>query len=169
MKMLLIILNLNWTWMVKIRKKKNLMKIIFIIFIHHQIVPTSNASYRSPSLCTSNILKKQQVNRRRAFFHDDVIVSHDSHNHSTTTDDNQQILTTINANDDPINEETSVTLANNSEDNQSNKPFKRKVVSFSTMPFEKKVADGMCSKQREWKKEDVLLFFLIISIENRID
>ncbi len=105
---------------------------------------TSSVSCRSPSLCTSNVLRKQQqINRRRAFFHDDVIVTNDSQ--STTIDDNQQILTTINNNnDDTINEENSLTVTNNNnDDNQNNKPFKRKVVSFSTMPFEKKVADGM--------------------------
>jgi hypothetical protein len=100
----------------------------------------SSVSCRSPSLCTSNALRKQQqVNRRRAFFHDDVIVNNDN-NHTPTTDDNQQILT---PNDETINEENSLQLTNNIDENQNNKPFKRKVVSFSAMPFEKKVADGM--------------------------
>jgi hypothetical protein len=105
---------------------------------------TSSVSCRSSSLCTSNVLRKQQqqqVNRRRAFFHDDIIVNND--NHTTIIDDNQQIST---INDETINEENSLTLATN-DDNQNNKPFKRKVVSFSTMPFEKKVADGMYQKK----------------------
>jgi len=122
----------------------------------------SSVSCQSPSICTTNILKKQQpqVNRRRAFFHDNVIVTNDSNNndnnHSLTMDDNQQILTPINDNDDTINEENSPILTNNNEENQTSKPFKRKVVSFSTMPFEKKVADG---KSKSKKKKKIKVFF----------
>ena len=115
---------------------------------------TWNVSCRSSLLSTTGYHAKkppqplhQPVNRRRAFFHDDVIVPNENVNrrHSSITDENQQILTTMNNNDDSILEENSGTLSthhNNNEENQPNKPFKRKVVSFSTMPFEKKVADG---------------------------
>jgi hypothetical protein len=74
----------------------------------------------------SNLQKQQQNNRRRAFFHDDVIVT------------DNKINSTI---DDTIEENLS-TNPNNNEENPTNKSFKRKVVSFSAMPFEKKVADG---------------------------
>ncbi|CAF2729228.1 unnamed protein product [Rotaria sp. Silwood2] len=112
---------------------------------------TSTVSCRSSSLSTENILRKhQQINRRRAFFHDDVIVKTNNNNnnsdnnnnsHSSTIDDNQQILTAQNDNDGLINDENPVIITNMIEENQANKPLKRKVVSFSTMPFEKKVAD----------------------------
>ncbi|CAF0752431.1 unnamed protein product [Adineta steineri] len=105
---------------------------------------TSSVSCRSSSICTTSVLRKQQqINRRRAFFQDDVIVTPNNNNtnHLSTNDDNQQILTTNNDNDEITNEENSTGLTNNNEENQTNKPFKRKVVSFSTMPFEKKVAD----------------------------
>jgi arylamine N-acetyltransferase len=105
---------------------------------------TSNISCRSSSLCTTSVLRKQQqINRRRAFFNDDVTVTNNNNNnHSLTIDDNQQIQHPTNDHDGIINEENIPTLTNNNEENQTNKPFKRKVVSFSTMPCEKKVADG---------------------------
>jgi len=74
----------------------------------------------------SNLQKQQQNNRRRAFFHDDVIVT------------DNKINSTI---DDTIEENLS-TNPNHNEENPTSKSFKRKVVSFSAMPFEKKVADG---------------------------
>jgi hypothetical protein len=107
---------------------------------------TSSVSCRSSSVCTTSVLRKQQqINRRRAFFHDDVVVvtnNNNNNNHLSAVDDNQQILTTNNDNDEIINEGNIPILINNNGENQTNKPFKRKVVSFSTMPFEKKVADG---------------------------
>lgn len=112
--------------------------------------PSTNFHASGQSSNTGHSLKKsaltqpqQQGSRRRAFFHDDVIVP--NHQHSSIIDDNQQILSTINDDDDDtVTEHHSSSLSNNNvEDNPTNKPFKRKVVSFSTMPFEKKVADGM--------------------------
>ncbi|UJR28305.1 hypothetical protein I4U23_009550 [Adineta vaga] len=111
---------------------------------------TSTVSCRSSSVCTTSALRKQQqINRRRAFFQDDIpvtsmttTITNNNTNHSSTIDDNQQILTTNNNDNDDINqEESSTTLTNHNEENPTNKSFKRKVVSFSTMPFEKKVAD----------------------------
>lgn len=109
----------------------------------------SSASYRSSSLCTEHILRKtQQINRRRAFFHDDVIKnnsnnnisSENENNHLLTQDSIQQISITNNDNDRLSNDENIIINAN--------KPLKRKVVSFSTMPFEKKVADGKLNTKR---------------------
>jgi hypothetical protein len=71
----------------------------------------------------NHLQKKQQ---RRAFFHDDVIVNENKIN---------SII------DDTIEENLS-TIPNHNEENPTNKSFKRKAVSFSAMPFEKKVADG---------------------------
>ncbi|CAF1030977.1 unnamed protein product [Adineta ricciae] len=110
---------------------------------------TSTVSGRSSSVSTSVLRKQQQINRRRAFFQDDVVsrslTAHNNNNnntnHSSTIDDNQQILTTNNDNDEINQEESSTTLINHHEENPTNKSFKRKAVSFSTMPFEKKVAD----------------------------
>ena len=70
--------------------------------------------------------KEQQINRRRAFFHQDVIITENQI--SSTTDETMG--------------EDSFPMPNHSEENPTNKSFKRKAVSFSTMPFEKKVADG---------------------------
>jgi hypothetical protein len=82
-------------------------------------------------LCStsSNTPRKQQQqnNRRRAFFHDDVIVN------------DNQINSTI---DDTIEENLLLAIPNHHEGNPTNKSFKRKAVSFSAMPYEKKVADG---------------------------
>ncbi|UJR21175.1 hypothetical protein I4U23_024273 [Adineta vaga] len=75
----------------------------------------TNNTVRSLSITT---LQKQQINRRRAFFHDDIIV--DNNKNMSTNDEN---------------------ISTNNEENPTNKVFKRKVVSFSAMPFEKKVAD----------------------------
>jgi hypothetical protein len=72
----------------------------------------------------NHLQKKQQ--QRRAFFHDDVIVRENKIN---------PII------DDTIEENLS-TIPNHNEENPTNKSFKRKVVSFSAMPCEKKVADG---------------------------
>ena len=87
------------------------------------------ASSDSASMTAATIaLRKQQlINRRRAFFHDRVPVPETrSHLAIDETTDNGVTL--------PI----SVI----SEDNAVAKTLKRKVVSFSPMPFEKKVADG---------------------------
>jgi len=95
---------------------------------------TSNSNLYSTS-SSSTIQKPQQNNRRRAFFHDDVIVT------------DNKINDTI--------EENLSTTPNNNEENQINKSFKRKVVSFSAMPFEKKVADG-----KKIKNEELFSFFI---------
>lgn len=87
---------------------------------------TTNSNLCSTS---SNSLQKQQQqqnSRRRAFFHDDVIV--------TDNKINSTIENTIEGN--------LSTNSNYNEENPTNKSFKRKVVSFSAMPCEKKVADG---------------------------
>lgn len=68
----------------------------------------------------------QQINRRRAFFRDDVLVA------------KSKINSTI---DSSIDESSSGNV-NHVDDNPAAKALKRKVVSFSAMPFEKKVADG---------------------------
>ncbi|CAF1344581.1 unnamed protein product, partial [Adineta ricciae] len=68
-------------------------------------------------------LRKQQITRRRAFFHDDIIV--ENHNKANSTNE----------------ENISTNASSNNEDNPASKTFKRKVVSFSAMPFEKNVAD----------------------------
>ncbi|CAF3660890.1 unnamed protein product [Rotaria socialis] len=114
---------------------------------------TSSASCRSASVSTENFLRKhQQINRRRAFFHDSLIVksnknnnacneNNNDNNHSLIMDGSQQILTTNNENDGLSNDEIPTIVANINEENHTNKSLKRKVVSFSTMPFEKKVAD----------------------------
>jgi hypothetical protein len=84
-------------------------------------------SSNSTTAPTSSALQKQQqINRRRAFFHDDVIITDTKMN--STTDD--------------TTEENPSPISINHEENPTNKSFKRKVVSFSTMPSEKKVADG---------------------------
>ena len=60
----------------------------------------------------------QDTHHRRAFFHDEMIVSNDRMEENLSTNSNQQ------------------------DENPTNKSFKRKAVSFSAMPSEKKVADG---------------------------
>lgn len=60
----------------------------------------------------------QDAHPHRAFFHDEMIVSNDRMEEN---------------------------LSNQQDDNPSNKSFKRKAVSFSAMPSEKKVADGKIS------------------------
>ena len=99
---------------------------------------TSSVSCQLPTISNPVQAKKSQLNRRRAFFPDDVIVNNE---HTLTIDDNQTNLSI--SIEHSNTEENSPILTNINEENQSNKPFKRKVVSFSTMPFEKKVADGM--------------------------
>ena len=125
----------------------------------------SNISGRSASLSTSSAVRQQQqTNRRRAFFRDDVIISSDSKDHSSPIECNQQNSQRANATRDVTSDERSLALVSqhddhnnnnnhhddhdlhhqqqHSEDNQTSRPFKRKVVSFGTMPCEKKVADG---------------------------
>lgn len=80
-----------------------------------------------------NHKQKQTNQRRRAFFNDDVIVSDNKINSTTdhSNEENRAVAAT-----------TATTIANHhDETNATNKSFKRKVVSFSTMPSEKKVAD----------------------------
>jgi hypothetical protein len=89
--------------------------------MNSDIDETNNSNIGS----TSSSTPQKQQQRRRAFFHDDVIVT------------DNKINSTID-----INEENLSTGQNNNEDNPTNKSFKRKVVSFSAMPFEKKVADS---------------------------
>jgi hypothetical protein len=60
-----------------------------------------------------------------------------------------QINSTI---DDTIEENLLLAIPNHHEGNPTNKSFKRKAVSFSAMPYEKKVADG---------KEIFLLFLFV--------
>ena len=87
---------------------------------------------------TKSIHLQTTNNRRRAFFHDDVIRS-----------DNQ-----INSIGDEPNEDNSL---HDQDINTTNKSFKRKAVSFSAMPFEKKVADGKKQKEMFNGKEKTFL------------
>ncbi|CAF4074458.1 unnamed protein product [Rotaria magnacalcarata] len=121
---------------------------------------TSSVSCRSASVSTENFLRKhQQISRRRAFFHDGLIAksnknnnasneNNNNNNHSLIMDGSQQILTTNNENDGLSNDEIPTIIANTNEETHTNKPLKRKVVSFSTMPFEKKVADDLEDRQQ---------------------
>ena len=77
---------------------------------------------------TIALRKQQQINRRRAFFHDHVPPVTENRIHLTV--------------DNTTETDATLPLSVASEDNAVAKTFKRKVVSFSTMPFEKKVADG---------------------------
>ncbi|CAF1138244.1 unnamed protein product [Adineta steineri] len=91
---------------------------------------TNNSSICSSSnnaitTSSSALRKQQQINRRRAFFHDDVLIS----NNKTNTIIENKI------------EQNILPITNTNEENSTIKTFKRKVVSFSTMPSEKKVAD----------------------------
>ncbi|CAF0929758.1 unnamed protein product [Rotaria sordida] len=84
---------------------------------------SSSNNTTSPS---SNALQNQQkINTHSSFCNENMIVTQN------------QMNTTIN---DTI-EENILTVANQNEENSMNKSFKRKVVSFSAMPCEKKVAD----------------------------
>ena len=121
---------------------------------------TSNISCRSSSIgtataattTTSALRKQHQINRRRAFFHDDIIVTSDNHHPSSSfappsasVDEHHRSMSqSNNDNNETIIEESQGTLTNHEhqEENPISRPFKRKVVSFSTMPCEKKVADG---------------------------
>lgn len=71
-----------------------------------------------------NGTSEQNTHPRRAFFSDQMIVTND-----------------------PIEENLS-TNSNHQDENPILKSFKRKAVSFSAMPSEKKVADGRISKSR---------------------
>lgn len=120
---------------------------------------TSNVSARSSSISTSSVLRKQQqINRRRAFFHDDIVVPNNNNNEnhqqssaSSTIDENRSISHQNNNNNNSNNNEYQkqtiieenhpTNTSDNQEENPISRPFKRKVVSFSTMPCEKKVAD----------------------------
>ncbi|CAF4228304.1 unnamed protein product [Rotaria sp. Silwood2] len=85
---------------------------------------SSSNNTTSPS---SNTPQNQQIiTLTSSFFNEDTIVTQNNMN------------TTINN----TSEENLLTIPNHNEENPINKSFKRKVVSFSAMPFEKKVADG---------------------------
>ncbi|CAF3899610.1 unnamed protein product [Rotaria sp. Silwood2] len=84
---------------------------------------SSSNNTTSPS---SNTPQNQQIiTLTSSFFNEDTIVTQNNMN------------TTINN----TSEENLLTIPNHNEENPINKSFKRKVVSFSAMPFEKKVAD----------------------------
>ncbi|CAF0943543.1 unnamed protein product [Didymodactylos carnosus] len=115
---------------------------------------------------TATIRENKQLNKKKAFFNDDnnnhdyddeKISNEDSSllnefqksNNINNSEHYQSFLTIPNQNNHLLN----VSSSNSSmvilqqeqqsinEENQTSKPFKRKVVSFSSMPFEKKVAD----------------------------
>ena len=105
----------------------------------------SNASRRSPSISTTNDVRKQQKGQCRVFPHDPIVTTNnnDKNNHRCSKiSDNPEISLLNNDNIAMINEENSSLMTNINEENQGNKILKRKVVSFSTMPSEKKVADS---------------------------
>ncbi|CAF3405080.1 unnamed protein product [Rotaria sp. Silwood1] len=84
-----------------------------------------SSTNNTTSLSSSAPQNQEKINLSSSFFNESIIVTQNNMNSTinNTTDENL------------------LTISNNNEENPMNKSFKRKVVSFSAMPFEKKVAD----------------------------
>ncbi|CAF0886790.1 unnamed protein product [Rotaria sp. Silwood1] len=84
-----------------------------------------SSTNNTTSLSSSVPQNQEKINLSSSFFNESIIVTQNNMNSTinNTTDENL------------------LTISNNNEENPMNKSFKRKVVSFSAMPFEKKVAD----------------------------